>query len=81
MSIDTKLPSDLDEESYNRYLQDIIRQQGMDASITAISAWSRPKKFELAKAPIVGTQYKGGPVGMPGQLSPQLGFPGTIRRR
>ena len=81
MSIYADRPTDLSEASYNKYLQDIIRQQGMDASITAISAWSRPKKFELAKAPIVGTQYKGGPVGMPGQLSPQLGFPGTARRR
>ena len=81
MSVHIPFPSNLDEESYNRYLQDIIRQQGMDASITAISAWSHPKKFELAKAPIVGTNYTGVNVGMPGQLSPQLGFPGTARRR
>ena len=81
MSLYADRPTDLSEASYNRYLQDIIRQQGMEASIAAMSTWTQPKKFELAKAPIVGTKYTGVNVGMPGQLSPQLGFPGTARRR
>ena len=55
------------EAGYNRYIQDVID--------------SEAKKFSLAPAPKVGQPYKGGPVGMVGQLSPILGFPGTQGRR
>ena len=61
------------EAGYNRYIQDVIRQQGMQAAVMSID--SETKKFNLTAAPKVGQPYKGGPVGMVGQLSPQLGFP------
>ena len=67
------------EAGYNRYIQDVIRQEGMTAAAQSIV--SEPKKFNLAKAPMVGQPYKGGSVGMVGQLSPILGFPGTQGRR
>jgi hypothetical protein len=66
------------EASYNNYMQAVIRQEGMTAAAQSIG--SEPKKFSLTKAPMVGQPYKGGPVGMVGQLSPNLGFPGTLRR-